>query len=462
MADASMAAAQGAARSFAELLDIRYHRVGLVSFSSEARLDVGLTTNVGQVIDAIRSLEPEGETNIAAALEMADKQLRDAGRPDALPVIVLLTDGRHNQGEGDPRLTAANARDRGVQIYTVGLGQEIDGSLLEELAGQPDRSFFAPSPDRLFPIYREILRVVVSSLAGNLVIDDPVGPDFEVVTDTVRPPALERADGLQWGRSLLPSSGITLTYRVQPLRAGRLRLAGAYAEYTDGDGVRRRWAFPAPEVEVIAPTSTPTPAATATATWPRVYLPMALQAACVSRGTGVDVALVIDTSSSMAGSKLDQAKAAALTFVELLRLPRDQGAVFGFDASPQLLVGLTDRRDRLETAIRALTPGQGTRIDAALSASAGELVFGPRRRHENRPVIVLLTDGGQGGPASDALAAADRVKGLGVTVYAIGLGQDEDADLLRAVASSGAYRHAPGPADLVEIYRGIAASLPCD
>jgi hypothetical protein len=76
---------------------------------------------------------------------------------------------------------AAEARNSGTQIYTIGLGSNVDQALLRDLAGRPDHFFFAPTAGDLFPIYSQILRLVLSSLAGNLIIDDILADDMAYV-----------------------------------------------------------------------------------------------------------------------------------------------------------------------------------------------------------------------------------------------------------------------------------------
>jgi Mg-chelatase subunit ChlD len=462
MAGGSLAAAKEAGRAFVELLDVRHHRAALVSFSTGSRVDVPLTDSAAAVIDGVRNLGADGETNIEAALRLADKHLSDYGRETALPVIVLLTDGRHNVGSASPREAAAAARNRGVQLFTIGLGDEIDAGLLREMASADDRAFLAPSAEQLFPIYGEILRVVVTSLAGNLVVLEPVAGPMSAVGGSSRPPAMEAADKLLWGRSLLPASGITLTYTLQPGAAGRFSVgAGAHAEYTDGDGARRRFAFPPAEIRVIAPTPEPATKPPPVAPVWRLYLPLTYQSACVAGETRSDVALVIDTSTSMDGQPLADAKAAAAAFIEHLDLPYDQGAVVGFDAQPRIAAGLSGDRSTLLAAMASLTTGSGTRIDFALQTAAAELFFGPTRRASNKPVIVLLSDGGHAGGESAVVETARSIREAGARIYAIGLGPDADADLLRAVAEPGGYSFAPDESELEAIFSETAARLSC-
>ena len=69
MQGAKLASAREAARSFAELLDVRHHRLGLASFSDQASIDVPLTDSVPAVIDGLYALRAEGGTDLTAALE---------------------------------------------------------------------------------------------------------------------------------------------------------------------------------------------------------------------------------------------------------------------------------------------------------------------------------------------------------------------------------------------------------
>lgn len=456
-------AARGAARAFAELLDVRHHRLGLVSFSDNATVDVPLTTAVAAVVDGLEAIQTGGETNMAASIESALTQLQSAGRPEALPVIVLLTDGQYTASTADPRVAAGRARNWGAQIYAIGLGEDVVASVLADLTGDAGRTFFAPTPSELYPIYSQILRLVLASLAGNLIVDDQLGDGMRYIDGSASPSALVSTGRLRWGRSLLPATGITLSYRLQPQALGcQATNKQALADYTDADGVRRQFAFPVPTVCVVTPSPTPTATATPTATptpQPRpVYLP--LLSSCLPSKSHADVVLLIDTSDSMAGAKLDQARAAALAFVERLDLPRDQAAVVGFNSEARLASRLTGDRAALEAAIHGLGHSRGTQIDKALLAGLNELL-GARHRPGNRPVIVLLSDGAHNGPLEDVHRAADEARGIGALLYAVGLGADADRALLERVAGPERTYFALDGEALTAIYREIAATIPC-
>jgi uncharacterized protein YegL len=220
----------------------------------------------------------------------------------------------------------------------------------------------------------------------------------------------------------------------------------------------------------LSPTPTPprtqTPTATVTATLTTtpgpIYLPIALrEAPCVPGQSHADIALVIDASSSMTGAKLEQAKAAALAFLDALRLPEDRVAVVAFNADARLASPLGGDGNALRQSIDAIEVAPGTRIDRGLETALAEL-RSPRRDPDHQPVIVLLTDGRQDVDPESAQAVAATVRAAGITLFAIGLGGDVDgAYLTRLAGASARYYFAPTPDDLVAIYRQVARAIPC-
>ena len=195
----------------------------------------------------------------------------------------------------------------------------------------------------------------------------------------------------------------------------------------------------------------------------RLFLPRLHRNDCVpGRMRKADVVLVLDTSVSMAGPKLEAALEAAASFLTLLRLPDDRAAIVTFDGQARLAAPLSGSRAPLLAALAEVGPAPGTRIDLGLRAALDELT-GARARAEATPVVVLLTDG-LPAPGTEAAvhAEAGRARALRVTVFAIGLGGDVDAVLLSAVATDPTrYYDSPDAAGLLDIYRRIAGVIPC-
>jgi Mg-chelatase subunit ChlD len=168
-----------AAAAFIERLDTK-DRVSIISFATESVLVMPLTIEHTGAEEQVRALsippqEEQGVTNIGDALIVATEELNSVRRnTSAQSVAVLLTDGRANApqdpgGEVYARMQADNAKARGVEFYTVGLGAEVNQDFLREIAGSSDRAFQAVSSEELDRIYREISTAICER--GPAVID---------------------------------------------------------------------------------------------------------------------------------------------------------------------------------------------------------------------------------------------------------------------------------------------------
>ncbi len=146
-------------------------RVSIISFATEASLDSPLSfgfDEVKEAIDSIRILFDEGTqfTNTGESLEFAYKEFQKRERDESYRMIVFLTDGeRPNRPlmENDPDYPSTYAfeeagriKDDNIELYTIGLGEQFDGSFLKELATSPEHFFEAPTTDFLEDIYSEI------------------------------------------------------------------------------------------------------------------------------------------------------------------------------------------------------------------------------------------------------------------------------------------------------------------
>ncbi len=100
----------------------RSDRVGLIAFAGSAFLQCPLTIDDAAFRQSVQALDteiiPEGGTSIAAAIQSAIDAFQQG--PDAIRVLVLLTDGEEHD---DAALQAArDAREAGLRIFTVGVG----------------------------------------------------------------------------------------------------------------------------------------------------------------------------------------------------------------------------------------------------------------------------------------------------------------------------------------------------
>lgn len=228
---------------------------------------------------------------------------------------------------------------------------------------------------------------------------------------------------------------------------------------------------PTPTVTGHPPTATSTPTTpateaptpTATLVPVPVFVPIALKERCDPDHERADVVLVIDTSGSMAGRKIEDAKTAALAFVDVMDLAdgRDQVSIVRFDSESEVSLQLTADRVAVVEAIRGLRVRTGTHVDKGLRNALGEL-RSERREPANTAVAVLLTDGIHNGAPGADLQKAQEVRDAGIRLYTIGLGADVDGSALEAMAGDKhRYYQAPDSGDLAAIYGEIARDIAC-
>ncbi len=147
----------------------------------------------------------------------------------------------------------------------------------------------------------------------------------------------------------------------------------------------------------------------------------------------LNIGIVLDTSLTMRGNRLDVAQKAALNFLEVLQ-PGDQAMVVPFSDEVHVPDALTDDRQVLARAIESTVAQGGTALYDAIWKTARRL-----RDFEGRRVIVLLSDGkdeaasglepGSLHTLDEALDQALRSEAM---VFAIGLGRGlRDLDFYR-------------------------------
>lgn len=175
-------------------------------------------------------------------------------------------------------------------------------------------------------------------------------------------------------------------------------------------------------------------------------------------GLPIDVVLALDTSGSMAGAPLDQARAAARAFVAGLA-PADRVAVLSFGDAVLLVQDFTADRAAVNRALDSLTAEGNTALYQATAESVARAGTGVSTRR----AVILLSDGVDYGGRSRVTReeALDQAARQGIPVFTIGLGSEIDADYLSILASrtSGQYLAAPSADALARLYEGIGARL---
>ena len=137
-AGTKLAAARAAARAFVDYLALPQDRTAVVAFDAEARILSPLRGDQAALERAIDGIRAGQGTRIDRGLAAAAATLAAGRRTGAVPVVVLLTDGRPASGSADGALAEAERlRVAGATIFTIGLGADVDGGFLVALAAAP-------------------------------------------------------------------------------------------------------------------------------------------------------------------------------------------------------------------------------------------------------------------------------------------------------------------------------------
>lgn len=192
-----MEAAKAVARDFVQRQPNSV-QIGVVAFSDGGFAVQAPTNDQGAILAAINRITPQRGTSIgqgilaslntiAARTEQAPRRystLAPTQTPTPVPagsntsaMIVLLTDGENN-GPPDPLAAAQAAADRGVRIYTVGIGSvagttlhvngftvhtSLDEATLQQISRSTEGAYYnAQSQDDLRAIYQNLgLQLVI-------------------------------------------------------------------------------------------------------------------------------------------------------------------------------------------------------------------------------------------------------------------------------------------------------------
>ena len=115
-------------------------------------------------------------TAIGSGISRATNEILARGRLYARHIEVLLTDGVNNSG-GPVENAAQNARDNGITIYVIGLGDAdyLNENLLKYVAQITEGAYFnAPSSTELAQIYEDIaFQIKSEKVSLGIVVESP-------------------------------------------------------------------------------------------------------------------------------------------------------------------------------------------------------------------------------------------------------------------------------------------------
>jgi uncharacterized protein YegL len=267
-----MTAAKEAAKGFIDLMDFTKHRVGIVDFSSTTMTRTfDLTTDATQAKNYVDTITANGATATGDAIDKAIAMLENH-RPEARPVIVIMTDGDATEPIGNPygfaKERAQAAKDAGIVFYTIALLKSTDNPdtsgpnlLLKEMATTADHHHFVLGSQGLKEIYAAIVKEIGFASAYDVTVKDNVSPDFTIVPgsyDNNIPKPEVNGNTLIWKFAELKNNTLTFKYKIKPKdpeKTGILPItsSGSVITYKDYAGGNRSKAVPNTDLQVTYP-----------------------------------------------------------------------------------------------------------------------------------------------------------------------------------------------------------------
>jgi Ca-activated chloride channel family protein len=174
----------------------------------------------------------------------------------------------------------------------------------------------------------------------------------------------------------------------------------------------------------------------------------------------VNLAIVIDRSTSMKGARLDQVRTATQQILQSLR-QGDTAAVVAFSDKAELIVSPDQARDLSIARARMslLQADGGTEIGQGLTLGFRELEKNFTREGVNH--LILLTDGRTYGDEELCIRMANAVAQQGITINGVGIGGDWSDRFLDELASTtgGSVLFLDNPKAITGLLDGIVRSL---
>jgi len=114
-------------------------RVGYVRYSTNADLEMPLTSDFDRINHEVQKTKATGYTNIGEGIEKGRLELLKNSRPNATRMMVIMTDGHVNRpANRGPReyvlSEAATAAAANIDLYAISFGADADKSLMRLVA----------------------------------------------------------------------------------------------------------------------------------------------------------------------------------------------------------------------------------------------------------------------------------------------------------------------------------------
>lgn len=337
---------------------------------------------------------------------------------------------------GGPAGTGLAAHLLGATIHPAGTGTLPAGAA----AGSAWRSGLALGPRRL--------DVSPDGLLGAAITGDGYVEVHALRTGTV----LHRWRPTVEGGALLAASDIA----VHP--SGRIYLADgvrrSVAIYQPGDDPAPSGAEPVTADQGVCEVSANRlSSADVVAPGSVVTITLSLSADCPGPAPlpAADILFLVDTSGSMAGAPLRQARAAVARFVEMAARPGARVGLATFAMTATVAANLGEDPRPVLAALDSISASGPTDLAGAVDSAARFLAIGSHSAA--LPALVIVSDGESPQPAAEGMIR--RVRSRGIAVYGLAAGGAEATLRMRAILRDAPRTAEAGPAGPHTVYRQL-------
>ncbi len=165
-------------------------RFALVSYASDARVDVPLETATGAARErwsrVIGATLADGGTAMSAGIDLGHDVLADAVRAGSAGRLVVLSDGHANEGDWSLdglRARAGRAREREYVLSAVGIGDGFDENVMSTLADAGGGNFhYLPDATRLAGVFAGEFAAARETVARGLAVRIAPGAGVRVAS----------------------------------------------------------------------------------------------------------------------------------------------------------------------------------------------------------------------------------------------------------------------------------------
>ncbi len=149
--DGKLDQAKGAAKAFiAQMRPV--DKLGLVQFDSAVSVAAPFTGDRAVLTRKVDGLTAQGNTRLYDALSLA---INEAAGAEGSKAVVLLTDGQDTESVVDLGQVQALAREKGIRIYAIGVGGDIDERVLTQIARTSGGAFYkAPAANDIAAAFK--------------------------------------------------------------------------------------------------------------------------------------------------------------------------------------------------------------------------------------------------------------------------------------------------------------------